>query len=99
MEDKFVNAPHGDRNGYFDERPVGGPPLSPYHVCECADRLRLEIVMRRFFLLLPLMGALMLLTACPDSKRPTPTPKVPTPKAEPQALLLQLAPVPLRWQA
>lgn len=55
--------------------------------------------MRRFFLLAPLMATLMLLTACPNSKVPAPAPKVPTPKTEPQALLLQVAPMPFAWHA
>lgn len=46
--------------------------------------------MRRFLLLAPLIGVLMLLTACPDDKLPTPAPKVPTPKAEPPQTVMQL---------
>ncbi|MEO6322397.1 MAG: hypothetical protein ABIR56_17070 [Polaromonas sp.] len=38
--------------------------------------------MKRFFLLTPLTLAVLLLSGCPDTKLPTPTPKVPEPKAE-----------------
>ena len=38
--------------------------------------------MKRFLLLTPLTFAVLLLSACPDAKLPTPAPKVPEPKAE-----------------
>ncbi|MDB5938228.1 MAG: hypothetical protein JWP77_592, partial [Polaromonas sp.] len=37
------------------------------------------------FLVLPLACAALLLSGCPDSKLPTPTPTVPTPKAQDKA--------------
>ncbi len=44
--------------------------------------------MKRFFLLAALGGAVALLSACPDTKLPSPAPKVPEPKAQ-SALLDQ----------
>ena len=38
--------------------------------------------MKRLFLVLPLACAALLLSGCPDTKLPSPTPKVPTPKAQ-----------------
>ena len=38
--------------------------------------------MKSFFLVLPLACAALLLSGCPDAKLPTPTPTVPTPKAQ-----------------
>ena len=37
--------------------------------------------MKRFFLGIPLTCAVLLLSACPDTKLPSPSPKVPEPKA------------------
>lgn len=37
--------------------------------------------MKRFFAILPLVCAAMLLSACPDAKLPNPAPRVPAPKA------------------
>jgi len=37
--------------------------------------------MKRFFSVLPLVCAAMLLSACPDTKLPNPAPRVPAPKA------------------
>ncbi|MDB5939138.1 MAG: hypothetical protein JWP77_1502, partial [Polaromonas sp.] len=41
--------------------------------------------MKPLFLVLPLACAALLLSGCPDSKLPTPTPTVPTPKAQDKA--------------
>lgn len=38
--------------------------------------------MKRLFLLPALTAAVLLLSACPDTKLPSPTPKVPEPKAQ-----------------
>lgn len=38
--------------------------------------------MKHLFLLTPLTFAVLLLTGCPDTKLPTPAPKVPEPKVE-----------------
>lgn len=38
--------------------------------------------MKRFLLLTPLTFAVLLLSACPDAKLPTPAPKVPEPKVD-----------------
>jgi hypothetical protein len=38
--------------------------------------------MKRFFLLTPLTFSVLLLSGCPYAKLPTPTPKVPEPKAQ-----------------
>ncbi len=42
----------------------------------------MEKPMNRFFALLMLAGSALLLTGCPDTKLPTPTPMVPKPKAQ-----------------
>ena len=46
-----------------------------------AESLHREINMKRIFLGLPLACAVLLLSGCPDTKLPNPTPKVPEPKA------------------
>ena len=38
--------------------------------------------MKRLFLMTPLTVVVLLLCGCPDAKLPTPSPKVPEPKAE-----------------
>lgn len=38
--------------------------------------------MKRLFLLTPLTFVVVLLTGCPDTKLPSPTPKAPEPKTE-----------------
>jgi uncharacterized lipoprotein YbaY len=38
--------------------------------------------MKPLFLVLPLACAALLLSGCPDAKLPSPTPNVPTPKAQ-----------------
>ena len=47
-----------------------------------AEGLRLENLMKRLFLVLPLACTALLLAGCPDAKLPTPNPMVPTPKAQ-----------------
>ena len=42
----------------------------------------METPMKRIFLITPLTAAVLLLSGCPDTKLPTPTPKVPAPKAQ-----------------
>ena len=39
-------------------------------------------MLKRLFLVFPLTCAALLLSGCPDAKLPTPTPTVPTPKAQ-----------------
>ena len=50
-----------------------------------AEGLRREMDMKRLLLGSALACALLLLSACPDAKLPTPSPKVPEPKARPIA--------------
>ncbi|CDS49015.1 hypothetical protein [Polaromonas sp. CG9_12] len=38
--------------------------------------------MKRLFVVLPLACSALLISGCPDAKLPTPTPTVPTPKAQ-----------------
>lgn len=49
--------------------------------------------MKRLFLLPALSAVVLLLSACPDTKLPTPAPKVPEPRAAALAPLAPLVPL------
>lgn len=55
--------------------------------------------MKRLFLLPALATAVLLLSACPDTKLPSPTPKVPEPKAAASMSNRHASPVALNFSA
>jgi hypothetical protein len=54
--------------------------------------MRRENLMKRLFQMVSLACAIVLLSACPDAKLPSPAPKVPEPKAQGTAALPELPP-------